>query len=188
MWSAEPNQLFKILVQGIPTGYALDVACGEGRNAIWLASVGWQVDALDFSDVGIGKGRQIADARGIAVNWVVDDICRRPIATQAYDLVAVIFLHTDETERDLWLDKVIQAVRPGGHFVFIAHDPGNIQGGTGGPQDPALLVGVEDMTSKLEGFDVVRSEVYRRELADEPGHGGGSTGVALDTLVFARRL
>ena len=74
LWSAGPNELFADLIGELKPGKALDVATGEGRNALWLAEQGWDVDAIDFSNVAIEKGKQVAEARKVAVNWIVDDV------------------------------------------------------------------------------------------------------------------
>jgi len=187
MWSAGPNMLFAELAREVVPGRALDVAAGEGRNALWLAEQGWQVDAIDFSDVGIEKGRQIADRRQVSVNWIVDDVSIHDFGLHQYDMVAALYLHTAPEERASWLQRIIDAVRPGGSFVYIGHDPSNIEHGVGGPQDPDLLPGLGELKPLLAGFDFMRAEVFRREVDSDPGHGGPATGIALDTLIWAVR-
>ena len=93
-WSSGPNALLESLVAERPAGKALDIATGEGRNALWLASRGWGVDAIDFSSVGIEKGKSMAAERNLEVNWITADVCQRVFARAEYDLVAVVFLHT----------------------------------------------------------------------------------------------
>mgnify|MGYP002527406232 FL=1 len=130
-WSVGPNALFAQIVGKLPSGKAIDVASGEGRNAIWLAEQGWEVDAIDFSKVGITKAEQIAAKKNVKVNWIVNDITSFEFAPGAYDLVAVLYLHTSLAERERWLPRIIDAVAPGGHFVYIAHDPANVESGVG---------------------------------------------------------
>ena len=74
VWTAEPNRLLVAEVTGLPAGRALDLGAGEGRNAVWLAEQGWQVTAVDYSRVGIDKGRALAAQRGVEVDWVVADV------------------------------------------------------------------------------------------------------------------
>lgn len=186
MWSAGPNVLLESLVTDLPPGRAIDVATGEGRNAIWLAEQGWQVDAIDFSDVGVSKARTIAESKQLDVNWIVADVCEHQFPSLFYDLAAVAFLHTAPTERAKWLGAVINSIAPGGYFLYIAHDPSNVAEGVGGPQDISLLPTVDSVSALLAGFEILRSEVVRRSVATDPGHGGGS-GTALDSLVWARR-
>ena len=74
IWGAGPNRFLVEEVAGLPAGRALDLACGEGRNAIWLAQRGWQVVAVDFSAVALDKARRLADQRGTSVEWVMADV------------------------------------------------------------------------------------------------------------------
>ncbi|HKI74090.1 MAG TPA: class I SAM-dependent methyltransferase [Pseudomonadales bacterium] len=186
VWSAGPNGRFVEEIAPLPPGTALDVACGEGRNAIYLAEQGWEVTGIDFSDVGIDKARRIAGQRGVTVNWLVGDVTEAPLAAGGYDLVSVLYLHTDPATRELWLPKVIAAVAPGGYFIYIGHDPANIEGGVGGPKDPAVLPDAATLGRYLGGFEIEFADVTERPVDQDPGHGGGS-GVALDTVVRARR-
>ena len=186
-WSSGPNTLLESLVVGKPDGKVLDVASGEGRNALWLASRGWLVDALDFSKIGIGKGRLMAAERNLEINWIVADVCEQAFARAEYDLVIVLFLHTSIEERVIWLPAVIEAVALGGQFIYIAHDPSNIDRGVGGPRDRTLLPGVDDVCGMLGDFDILQAEIYDRQFGDDPGHGESATRVARDLLISARR-
>jgi len=165
VWSSGPNRLFAELVADLPPGRALDLGCGEGRNALWLAERGWTVTAVDYSSVGIDKGRQLAIHRGVTVDFRVEDAAAFEPAPGSFDLVAIVFLHNPPVLRDIWLGRAIAAVRRGGYFLYIGHDPGNIDHGVGGPQDPAVLPSAEVI---------------------DPGHGAETGGIALDTCVFAR--
>lgn len=185
VWSAGPNALFREVVDQLPAGTALDLACGEGRNALYLAERGWRVSAMDFSGVGIDKARQIARHRNVDVNWIVGDVCEAPFGGP-YDLVSVVFLHTSPAQRAVWFPRAADAVSGGGTFLYIGHDPANISEGVGGPQDPSVLPSADTLAASLPGFDVLRAEVVSRSVESDPGHGGGS-GIALDTLVLARR-
>ena len=187
VWSAGPNERFAEEVATMTPGRALDVACGEGRNAIYLAEQGWQVTAIDFSDVGIAKGRQIAAKRGVEVDFIVGDVVDASLPHE-FDLVAVLYLHTDPESRARWLPRVIASVAPGGWFLYIGHDPANIEHGVGGPQNPDVLPGADEMSRLLEGFDMEFCGVTERPVTSDPGHGGSDAGgIALDTVVRARR-
>ena len=187
VWSAGPNELFAREVGSLKPGKALDVACGEGRNAIWLAEQGWDVTAIDFSDVAIEKGRRIAVKRDVNVDWIAEDVSSWKLPKYEFDLVAVLYLHTTIGEREQWLENVINSVKPSGTFIYIAHDSDNIENGVGGPQDPALLPTVAEITGALKDFDIEQAEVIERAVARDPGHGRESEGIALDSFVRAVR-
>lgn len=185
VWSAGPNELLASECAGLPPGRALDVACGEGRNGLWLAERGWDVTAVDFSEVAIDKGRQIAERRGLTLDWRIADVSSDPLPEHAYDLVAILYLHTDPLERARWLRRLVCAVAPGGTFFYLGHDPENIKHGLGGPQNPDLLPSVDEICEALSGFRIERAEVYHRAVAADPGHGRETSGTALDTFVRA---
>ena len=98
VWTAEPNRLFAAEVGGLAPGRALDLACGEGRNAVWLAERGWQVTGVDFSDVALAKAAELAASRGVEVEWVVADVLDYEPEPRAFDLVAVLYLQLPREE------------------------------------------------------------------------------------------
>ena len=97
VWTAEPNRLFAAEVGSLQPGRALDVACGEGRNAVWLAERGWRVTAVDFSDVALAKAAELATARGVDVEWLLDDVVAYE-TPPVFDLVAVLYLQLPADE------------------------------------------------------------------------------------------
>ncbi|MEZ5551636.1 MAG: class I SAM-dependent methyltransferase [Pseudomonadales bacterium] len=197
IWSAGPNTLFAETVKSLTPGHAIDAACGEGRNALWLAEQGWSVTAIDFSDVAIDKGRQIAARRALNIEWVTADLTELSLPRDSCDLLAILYLHTAPDERQIWLPNLISTVRSGGSFVYIGHDPSNIEHGVGGPQDAALLPGVDALCAALPGFRIQRAEVVSRTVDSDPGHTdkahnesaepGAGPSIALDTFVHAIR-
>ncbi|MEM8768742.1 MAG: class I SAM-dependent methyltransferase [Pseudomonadota bacterium] len=185
VWSRGPNARLVAEVQNLSPGRALDAGCGEGRNALWLASLGWQVTAVDYSRVAIDKAR--ARDRDLKIDWQVADLVALAPASRVYDLIVVLYLHTSEAERAHWLPKLIDATAPGGTFFYLGHDPRNIEEGHGGPQDPALLPDAAAISAALTGFEVDVATVVERTVNEDPGHGSPGSGIALDTLVRARR-
>jgi 2-polyprenyl-3-methyl-5-hydroxy-6-metoxy-1,4-benzoquinol methylase len=178
VWSAGPNALFAELVTPWPAGRALDVAAGEGRTAIWLAARGWQVRALDFSAVGVDKGRRLAEQRGVAsdVEWVVDDATTADLGS-GYDLVALLYLHLPQPQLADVVGRCVQALAPGGRLVVIAHDRDNIAHGVGGPQDPSVLPTAELLRHWARAAEVERAEQVERVT---------EAGTAIDVLLVAR--
>ncbi len=187
VWSREPNARLVKEVQDLPAGRVLDAACGEGRNALWLASRGWAVTGIDFSSVAIDKAQERSDREAVSVDWQVADLAEVDLEPASYDLVIVLYLHTGADERERWLPKLIEATAPGGTFLYLGHDPRNIEEGHGGPQDPALLPNAAAISALLPGFDLDAATVIERAVDEDPGHGRPGPGVALDTLVRARR-
>lgn len=179
VWSAEPNQFVAAELAELTPGRALDLAAGEGRNAIWLARRGWSVTASDFSQVALDKGARLAG--DTLVDWVCADATAWD-EPAAYDLVLLAYLQLPAPERRSAVRAGFASVRPGGTFFLVAHDSTNLAEGVGGPQDPAVLMTADDVLGDLAGsaYDVVRAERVPRTVDD--GHGGGS-GTAWDCLV-----
>jgi len=187
VWKADPNQFVVAETAGLHPGRALDLAAGEGRNAVWLAEQGWRVTAVDFSDLGIAKGRRLAEARGVEVEWAVADLMEYQPLPGAYDLVLVCYLQVPEAQRRHIVARAQEAVARGGTFLWIAHDLSNLEHGVGGPKHPAVLSGPEDIVSDLPDFEVRKAEVVERRVRQETEQGGVEERIALDTLVRAVR-
>ena len=182
VWTAEPNRFVVNELQDLAPGRALDVAAGEGRNAVWLAARGWRVTAVDFSTAGLDKGRRLAEARGAAVNWVHADVRDYQPEAAAFQLVLVAYLQLREAELDGVLRRVVTALAPGGVLLVVGHDVTNLTEGTGGPQDPAVLYTPPSVTRSLGGLTVQRAERVRRPVTTAEG-----PREAVDTLVRAVR-
>ena len=178
LWTADPNRLFAAEVEGLEPGRALDVACGEGRNAVWLAERGWRVTGIDFSDVALAKGARLAESRGVEVEWVVADVVAHELGTQVFDLVAVLYLQLPHAELTRVLRSAAAALAPGGTLVVIGHDTTNLTDGYGGPRDASVLFTPEEVVAELGELGVERAETVRRVVSLEDG---GVT--ALDAFV-----
>jgi SAM-dependent methyltransferase len=181
-WTAAPNRFLVAETEHLAPGKALDLGCGEGRNAVWLAEKGWDVTAVDFSDVGIAKGREMAARRDVEVTWVIKDLNDYLPTPQSYDLVIDFYIHLPPDERRALLAKAAAAVAPGGTLLVVGHDLTNLEFGHGGPQDPTLLHSPETIASGLDSLKVVKAERVRRAVETEEG-----TFEAIDSLVRAER-
>lgn len=187
VWSADPNRFVAAETEALAPGRALDLAAGEGRNAVWLAAHGWRVTAVDFSEAGLEKARRLAEARAVEVEWVLADLLDYEPASAAYELVLVCYLQVPADARRTIMARARAAVVPGGTFLYVGHDRSNLEHGVGGPRDPAVLCTPQDVVADLPGFMIEKAEVRERRVAGEPGHGGDAQATALDALVRAVR-
>jgi SAM-dependent methyltransferase len=181
VWSRGPNQFVEAELAELPPGRALDLACGEGRNALWLAGRGWQVTAVDFSAVAVERGRSLAG--DLSVDWRVGDALTEPLPQ--VDLAVLAYLQLTPDERRTAVRRAFEALAPGGTLFVVAHDSTNLTEGTGGPQDPSVLYTAEDLLGDLAGhdLDVVRAERVGRAVAVDDDHGGTADATAWDALL-----
>jgi SAM-dependent methyltransferase len=183
VWSVGPNQFVEAELADLPPGRALDLAAGEGRNAIWLARQGWQVTAVDFSQAGLDKGRTLAV--DLDVDWVCADATtwRRAPDEPAYDVAVIAYLQVTAPDRGAAVRNAFGALREGGTLLLVAHDTTNLIEGTGGPQDPSVLMTAEDVLGDLGGetFEVHKAGRVPRVVGD--GHGEEPARTAWDCLV-----
>ncbi|MTE14780.1 class I SAM-dependent methyltransferase [Nocardia aurantiaca] len=203
VWGAPPNatvveQVFG-LERRIPVGgpgiaprpelpRVLDLGCGEGRNALWLATHGWQVDAVDFSQTGIDKGRTVASrlSRSVRgrIRWIHADVTRLDAAgiTGPYELVLMAFLHLPVEDRRALLLHAAEMLSPEGTLLVIGNDTLNLVEGYGGEQDPALTFTPADIIADLAPAE----PDIRIRIADRV-HRPTEDRDAIDALVVATR-
>jgi SAM-dependent methyltransferase len=184
LWTATPNRFLVAETAGLAPGRALDLACGEGRNAVWLAGQGWTVTGVDFADVALEKARRLADAGNVDVRWVTADLRDYRPEPRAYDLVLLFYLQVPAAEREPIVRAAAEAVAPGGTLLVVAHDRSNLEEGHGGPQEPAVLYTADDVRADLAGAGL---RVERAERVPRPVEEADGEHVALDALVRAAR-
>jgi SAM-dependent methyltransferase len=180
LWAAQPNRFLVAEVAALEPGRALDLACGEGQNAIWLATLGWDVIGVDYSEVAVTKARARAERDALNARFVCADLVEYEPEAAAYDLVLVLYLHISASERRGVLAKASGALAPEGTFLFVGHDLTNITDGVGGPSDPSLLCTPEEIASELPGLEIEKAGRVLRDVT-------GAERPAIDALVRARR-
>ena len=189
VWSATPNQFVAAELADLRPGLALDVACGEGRNALWLADHGWDVTAVDFSLAGLDKGRAVQTrherGRDMHIEWVHADVLDHDFGPGTFDLAVLAYLQVPEHERHTVVRRTFDSLANGGTFLLVAHDSTNLTEGTGGPQDAAVLYTAGNVLADLDGmrFEVERAERVARTVEPSDEHRGEPARTAWDALV-----
>jgi len=180
VWNAGPNSFVADHLKDVPPGTAIDLAAGEGRNAVWLAERGWDATAVDFSPVGIEKARRLAADRGVSVTCVVGDaLTWEPAAL--VDLVVIAYLQLPAPQQVAVLKRASTWIEPGGTLFVVAHDRANVEHGYGGPPSEEVCYDLDRTVAALGALDIDVAEVAERHVDNADGHH-----VALDTLVIAR--
>ena len=185
IWTVDANRRLVAEVANLSPGRALDLAAGEGRNAVWLAEQGWTVCAVDFADLAIEKGRQLAAARNVAdkIEFKVADLRIYEPDVHRFDLVALLYLQIPQVELVPILARAARAVASGGTFLLIGHDSANLQNGYGGPQNPQVLYTAEQVVAALGGeLEIEKSGPVERPVKTDDG-----TRIAIDCLVRCKR-
>jgi SAM-dependent methyltransferase len=172
LWAVDPAPFLSQELGDRPPGRALDLGAGEGRTTLWLAEHGWQVTAVDFSDVALDRGRQRADALGVAgaVEWICADLLEYEPAGGPYDLVLLMFIHLPPADRRRLLRQAAGILAPGGVILVVGYHPVD----DSGPQMPNRFT-PQEIAADLDGLRIERAE--RLELPD-----------AVDTVVRAVRV
>jgi SAM-dependent methyltransferase len=151
MWSGRPNGRLVAEIEAVSPGRALDVGCGEGADAIWLAQRGWSVTAIDVSAVALGRAEEAAKAAGVAVEWVNGDVLERPFPAVSFDLVSLQYPALPKTSDERAFRGLLDTVRHGGVLLAVYHDldDEHREHMKSRGIDPADYVGVDDLAALL---------------------------------------
>jgi len=179
LWSEEPNALLAEFAGELRPGRALDLGAGEGRNAVWLATRGWRVTALDVSGTALARAAQRATAEGVELDCVEAD-WREYRPGSSFDLVVISFMHPESGERAAMFTSAREELVPGGHLFVVGVDL--VEHGRRGPPDPERLYTPERMAGALEDFDLLRCESVAYEAESRQGRRR-----MVDVVAIARR-
>ncbi len=182
VFGVTPNEFVEAELAAAPAGRVLDLGCGQGRNAVWLASLGHDVTGVDQSDVAIDQARATAAQAGVDVEFLVADLVEWEPETQAYDIVLLSYLQLDEARRVIAHRKAVAALAPGGTLFLVAHHPRNLTEGYGGPQSPEVLAAEEELASDFAALRIERNEQVDRFVTRD-----GETHRAIDVILVATR-
>jgi Methyltransferase domain len=183
-YGLEPNTfLASWTAARVSDGRALVPGDGEGRNGVWLAGQGFEVDTLDLSEYGVAKARALAEARGLSLNALRTDALAWDWPPAHYDLIALIYLHLVEPQRRRLHTLAVSSLKPGGRIVLEAFRPEQIArqkaGARGGPRDAALLYSVKDLRADFAALQIEEIGEYEVDLREGALHLGPSAVVRM---------
>jgi len=184
MWSGEPNAALVAEAGSLEPGSALDVGCGEGADAIWLSVRGWQVTAIDVSDVALRRAETAARQAHAEVEWIHAGLLEAPLPPGGFDLVCSLYPALLRTPNHDAERSLLAAVAPRGHLLVVHHADVDAKEAKAHGFDPDDYVWPTDVTSLLdEGWQVTWDERRPRDV-----HGGAGAGHSHDVVLHARRL
>ena len=183
-WSGRPNGRLIAEVAGLPPGRALEVGCGEGADAIWLARNGWTVTAIDISDVAVTRARAAAELAGAAVGWVRGDALQTPFPACSFDLVSMQYPALPKAAGEAAMRALLDTVRRGGLLLAIYHDLNDEhrEHMKSRGVNPADYVGADDLRELLDDNFTVELDAIEPRIDPPPD----SPHIA-DVILRARR-
>ena len=181
LFGTEPNEWLRQHARVWTAGQrVLCVADGEGRNSVWLAQRGLQVEAFDIAEVGVAKARRLAAAQGVKVDYQVTDCDSFAWREAHYDGVAAIFVQfADPALRERLFAHMQMSLKPGGTLLLQGYTPTQLDYGTGGPPLASHLYTPELLREAFAAMDIVDLREYEAELAEGTGHQGRSALIGL---------
>jgi SAM-dependent methyltransferase len=183
IWSGQPNAALVAEVAQLDPGHALDVGCGEGADAIWLASQGWDVTALDVSSVALQRASLAAEQRGVKVHWLHAGLLSAPLSPGAFDLVSAQYPALRRTPNHDAERALLAAVAPGGLLLVVHHADMDAEEAKAHGFDPADYVSPGDVAALLDdGWQVSFDERRPRHVS-----GGAGARHTHDVVLRARR-
>ncbi len=166
VWGNEPNRFLVEVASDLEPGTALDLGCGQGRNALWLAGLGFTVTGLDLSPVAIAQANEIAQESGLDATFEAVNLVEWDPDGEVWDLVLLAYIHLPEDMRRAVHAAAERAVAPGGRVVVIAHHLDNLESGTSGPSNPDWLFTEAQLEDDFSDLTIVRNERVVRPTED----------------------
>ena len=167
----EPNAFFKHTIDSLPVGSVLIPAAGQGRDAVYAASLGWEVDAFDLSNEGRKKALELAAQKNVNISFEVANALDFKTDKQ-YDLIALIYFHLAPSARAIFYKRMVDRLKPNGILIVEAFNPMQKDALSGGPQDPRLLIDKHDLTDYFSALRCLQNEYFVVEMNEGEGHRG----------------
>ena len=181
LFGTEPNAwLQQQAHHWAPGQRVLSVADGEGRNSVWLARRGLQVEAFDIAEAGVAKARQLAAERGVTVDHQVADCDGFAWPEAAYDAVAAIFVQfADPALRTRLFQRMVASLKPGGLLILQGYTPRQLDYRTGGPPILSHLYTADLLRTAFAGLTIITLSEYEADVQEGTGHSGRSALIGL---------
>lgn len=179
-YGTEPNQYFKQKIETLQPGKILLPAEGEGRNAVFAATKGWEVSAFDQSEEGKNKALKLAENQNVKIDYQIIEAENADYSENSFDVLALIFTHFDSEKRQKIHRKLSSSVKPGGFLILESFskkhaDFQKVNPNAGGPRNPEMLNDLETLKNDFKDFDFVEAEEKNVEMNEGKFHNGASS-------------
>ncbi|MCX2739031.1 class I SAM-dependent methyltransferase [Pontibacter anaerobius] len=172
VYGTAPNVFFKEQLSKLQPGKLLLPAEGEGRNALYAAEQGWEVQAFDYSEAGQQKALKLAQERGVSIDYQLTEADKYNAKPDSLDAVALIYAHFPPALRQGFHRKVVGWLKPGGTVILEAFHPKQLGYNSGGPKDEAMLYTADMLRQDFSGLQINQLEELETELQEGPYHSG----------------
>lgn len=171
-YGIHPNDFLVSAAEGLPIGKALSLAEGEGRNAVWLAQQGFDVTAVDMSQVGLEKAQTLADTHGAPIRTIHANLADFVIKPEEWNVIVSVFCHLPPPLRRMVHTQSVAGLRANGVFLLEAYTPTQLSLGTGGPPSPDMMMDLETLRDELTGLDLIHAKELTRTIHEGEFHNG----------------
>ena len=163
-YGKRPNAYLKSCIEKLTPTLACFPADGEGRNAVWAASKGWECTVFDYAEEGAKKCKILAEEKNVHVKYIVEDL--QSIELEVTDLIACSWFHTPPEVRKIHMPRILHSLRVGGHFIMEGYHKNQLGKKSGGPQNFDLLFDLDEVLSELRGDLAPQMEVIEAYVTE----------------------
>lgn len=179
IYGTQPNRFFKEQIDKLEPGKLLLPAEGEGRNAIYAARAGWQVDAFDISEKGRKKALELAKRNHVTINYTISKYKEFKIDPESYDVIALVYAHLHTSKRRDIHRKLVKGLEPGGYLILEAFSKKQLKNDSGGPQDLDMLYDLDELLENFNELNIKRADEMEIELEEGKHHEGTANVIRL---------
>lgn len=171
-YGTAPNEFLVSVVDRIPKGKLLSLAEGEGRNAVYLASLGYEVTGVDGSEVGLRKAQALAYEQSVCITTIQADLSQFEIETGHWDGILAFYCHLPSALRIQLHKTAVRGLKSGGVFILEAFSKEQLAYNTGGPQSLDMLMSLDDLKLELHGLEFIHAIQIERDVHEGNRHTG----------------
>ena len=177
-----PNKFFKNELLKLNAGRILLPGEGEGRNAVFAAEMGWEVDAFDHSEEALKKATALANHRNVEIDYTVSDFDDFNTSLNKYDCIALIFVHVPKEKRKLLHRKLTNLLVPGGMLILEGFSKSQISRGSGGPKNIDMLFSKEELLDDFQDLSKMKIQTIETKLDEGEFHKGQASVIRLTAI------
>lgn len=172
VYGTEANDFFAEELKKLKPGYILEAGAGEGRNAVFAASLGWDVMAVDQSEKAKEKTKALSNNQDIEIQYHLVNINDLDLHENSFDAISSIFLHLEPNNRKEFHKKVYDMLKPGGTLIMEAFSKEQLKYKTGGPGNPDMLYSEDMLKNDFKDFSELKTKTVEKELKEGEHHNG----------------